>query len=109
MVVLPPDTQVMVPPVARSTAVSGWDEPPVLPPEHPLTVILPETFPVIVVHRIALEAHENFTSFNVVMDPSNPMQTSPVTIPGIKIPSPVSPVTDAVKLSAEGSELAFLT
>ena len=51
-VVVLPDTQVMVPPVARAKADSGCELPPVLPPVHPLTVMLPDSLPVSVVQTI---------------------------------------------------------
>lgn len=109
MVVLPPESQWMVPPTAKAVAVIGVEPPPVLPPVHPLTVSVLAAFPVIVVHRRVLAVHEIFSAFNAVIEPSVPTHTSPVSVPGISMPSPVSPVTDAVKLSAEGLVAAFFT
>ena len=43
------------------------------------------------------------------MVPSVPMHTDPVSVPGRRMPSPVSPVTAAVKTSALGLEPAFWT
>ena len=54
MVVLPPDSQGMVPPVARSRATNDDEPPPVLPPVQSLTVRLPEIFPEAAVHVIEL-------------------------------------------------------
>jgi hypothetical protein len=109
MVVLPPESQWMVPPTAKAVAVIGVEPPPVLPPVHPLTVSVLAAFPVIVVHRRVLAVHEIFSAFNAVIEPSVPTHTSPVSVPGISMPSPVSPVTEAVKLSAEGLVAAFFT
>ena len=76
---------------------------------HPLTVVVLVAFPEKPVHEMVLAAHEIFSAFNAVIVPSVPTHTSPVSVPGMKMPSPVSPVTDAVKLSAEGLVAAFLT
>jgi hypothetical protein len=51
-VVVAPETQVTVPPVAKLVADSGSELPPVLPPVHPLIVSVPDAFPVNVVHVI---------------------------------------------------------
>ena len=52
---------------------------------------------------------EKSMAFSAVIEPSVPTHTSPVAAPGISMPSPVSPVTTVVKLSAAGFELASLT
>jgi hypothetical protein len=52
MVVVLPLTQVIVPPVASVELFSGCELPPVLPPLHPLTTVVPDTVPVRVVHVI---------------------------------------------------------
>ncbi len=107
--VLPPESQSMVPPVAKVVELTGCDPPPVSPPVHPLTVEVPEAVPEMVLQEIVLVDHLNLTSFNVLITPLVEIQTSPLTEPGISMPSPVSPVTVATKRSAEGSLLAFLT
>jgi hypothetical protein len=52
IVVVLPETHVTVPPVARAVATNGSELPPVLPPEQPLTTMVLEMFPVIVVQDI---------------------------------------------------------
>ncbi len=47
-----PESQVMVPPVARARADSGCDPPAVLPPVHPLTVMVPLMLPESEMHSI---------------------------------------------------------
>ena len=51
-VVVFPLTQVTVPPSANDVVGSGWEAPPVLAPcaKHPLTVTVPDTVPVMLVH-----------------------------------------------------------
>ncbi len=49
-VVLPPDTQVMVPPTANAAALAGVEAPPVLTAVHPLSVMVLEAFPEMVEH-----------------------------------------------------------
>jgi hypothetical protein len=56
MVVVLPLTQSMVPPVASVAALTGLELPPVLPPLHPLTVMVEVADPVIVVQTIFVAA-----------------------------------------------------
>ena len=109
IVVLPPDNQLMVPPVAKVRADNGTEPPPVLPPLQPPTAMLPLMFPEMLVHEIVLAVHVIFRGFNAVIVPSVPMQTEPVSAPGMKMPSPESAVTVDVKLSAVGLVAAFFT
>ena len=108
IVVLPPDSQWMLPPVPRVRAGNDTEPPPVSPPLHPPTVTLPVSLPVMVEHEMVLEVHETSTFFSSEMDPLVPMHTSPEAAPGSRIPSPESPVTVAVKDSALGLLVAFL-
>jgi hypothetical protein len=107
IVVLPPESQVMVPPVARVAALNGCELPPVSPPLHPETVIMVD--PVMVLQVMLLLIQVKARDFSAVIEPSVPMHTSPVDVAGRSMPSPVSPVTDVVKLSALGLEVASLT
>ena len=50
--VVEPEVQVTVPPVARLAADIGIELPPVLPPVQPLTTIVLDAFPVMVVQVI---------------------------------------------------------
>lgn len=79
MVVVPPESQVNVPPVARSVAVTGFEPPPVFGPVHPLRVTLPEAFPEMVLHT---------------MDPAAP--AVPAAIPSV---SPVIGTSNAATVS----------
>jgi hypothetical protein len=47
--------------------------------------------------------------FKMVIAPPVPTQTSPASVPGIRMPSPVSAVTVPVKLKAVGLGFAFFT
>jgi hypothetical protein len=51
-----PLTQSMVPPLANVDAGSGFEDPPVLPPVHPLIVMVPVAVPLIDVHLIVTAA-----------------------------------------------------
>jgi hypothetical protein len=51
-VVVEPDAQVVVPPVASERGLNGNELPPVFPPVHPLTTIVVDTVPVSVVQLI---------------------------------------------------------
>ncbi len=64
--------------------------------------------PVIVVQTMELPVHENFSACLMVIELSVPIHTAPLSVPGIKIPSPVSPVTEAANVSAVGLLAAFL-
>ena len=106
-VVLPPETQSMVPPVARVAALSGSELPPVLPPVQPETVMVDD--PVMVVQTMELVDQVVVKAFSAVIAPLVEIHTSPIALAGSSMPSPLSVVTDAVKLSAEGSVAASLT
>jgi hypothetical protein len=99
----------MVPPAAKVVEEIGTDPPPVFPPVHPPTVRVLVAFPEIEVHATELAVHEILRAFSAVIEPSVPTHTEPVSLPGISMPSPVSAVTEAVKLSAVGLVAAFFT
>jgi hypothetical protein len=56
-VVVLPLTQLIVPPLARTALLIGWELPPVWPPVQPLMVTVLVAFPVIVVQEILPPAH----------------------------------------------------
>ncbi len=109
MVVLPPESQVAVPPVAKATADSGCEPPPVLPPVHPDTVTVDEAFPEKFVQVMELDVQETVNDFGAVIEPSVAIHTSPTPLLGSSTPSPLSVVTGETKLSARGSDAAPLT
>jgi hypothetical protein len=55
-VVVLPLIQLMVPPVARTLELNGWELPPVLPPVHTLSVVVPVSVPVTVLQVILTAA-----------------------------------------------------
>ena len=80
-----------------------------LPPVHPLTATALVAYPDKVVQVMSIAVHEILNGLSAEMVPSVPMHTDPVSVPGRRMPSPVSPVTAAVKTSALGLEPAFWT
>ena len=110
-VVLAPETQLMVPPLGSMVKKKGRrsELPPVLPPVHPLMVMALVAYPDKVLQVMSIAVHEILNGLSSEMVPSVPMHTDPVSVPGRRMPSPVSPVTAAVKTSALGLEPAFWT
>jgi hypothetical protein len=93
----------MVPPVARVMADIAVEPPPVSPPLHPLTVIVPVALPSTLVHDNVLFGHAYTSGFRAVISPAVDTHTEPAPVLGSNMPSPVSAVTANENPMAAGS------
>ena len=93
IVVLEPEIQSIVPPVASVVAVIEVELPPVSPPVHPLTVMVLAALPVMLVHVISLGVQRYSSAFSAVIAPLVETHTEPAPVAGSSMPSPVSAVT----------------